>query len=228
VSSPRDVLQRRILPGLVVSVSRVTWPARLGAAWRRSAGRPGQLELFLAFDDPCSAIALIDLSERLSGRAVEIVLRPVVQRGIPGDPAVEQKRRYAIDDARRLARRIGLGLARSEPLAAEQTRFLAEWVAAAPAGPALERFSVAAARRLWLEDGGPVDRAGYEALWREQLGSPPAVASAPAALLANERLMKRRGPYDVPAAWVHGRWYFAHDRPAQIGEWLDQLGWRAV
>jgi hypothetical protein len=40
--------------------------------------------------------------------------------------------------------------------------------------------------------------------------------------------MRRRGPYDTPAAWVHGQWFFAHDRPEQIAHRLDQLGWTAA
>jgi 2-hydroxychromene-2-carboxylate isomerase len=226
-SSPRDVLERRILPGLVVSLARVSWPARAGAAARRRLGRQGELELFFSFDDPCSAIALIDLSERLAGRDARLVLRPVISRGIAGDPAVEQKRRYAIDDARRLARRSGLTLSRSEPLSAEDAGFLAGWVAAAPPGPALERFAIGAMRRLWLEADGSVDQAEQEASWRRELGSSPPVGDGAAAVARNEALMKKRGPYDVPAAWIHGRWFFAHDRPAQIAEWLDELGWRA-
>ncbi len=39
--------------------------------------------------------------------------------------------------------------------------------------------------------------------------------------------MSRRGPYETPAAWVAGRWFFAQDRPQQIADWLDQLGWSA-
>ena len=72
-----------------------------------------------------------------------LALRPVVGRGIAGDPAIEQKRRYAIEDARRLARRRGLELARSEPLSADACAFLAGWVAAATPGPALTRFCIA-------------------------------------------------------------------------------------
>jgi len=226
MSSIGDLLKRRVGPGVVVALSRVSWPARLDAARRRRRGGRGEVELFFAFDDPCSAVAVIDLSARLAGREVQILLRPVVERGIPDDPAVEQKRRYAIDDARRLARRTGLVLARTEPLAAEQTRFLAEWAAGAPQGPALERFCVAAMRLLWFGGQGPLERGPLEELRGEHLAAAPA-ASGAQAVAANERLMRRRGPYDVPAAWVHGRWYFAHDRPAQIAEWLDELGWRA-
>ncbi len=228
MSSVGQLIERRLAPSLVVRASRVTWPARRAAARRRRQGLPGRVELFFAFDDPCSAIALIDLHERLARRPVELVLEPVLARGIPGDPAVEQKRRFAVEDARRLARRKGLALSRDEPLGAEQTRFLAEWVAAAPQSRALEEFAVQAVRLLWLGSGGPPTREPYEALWRERLGSPPPAHGGSAALAEDERLMKRRRPYDVPAVWVAGRWYFAHDRPAQICEWLDELGWRAA
>lgn len=227
MSTTRDLLQRRVGPGVVVALSRISWPARLGAGLRRATGRRGRVELFFAFDDPCSAIALTELSGRLASRRVALVLRPVLERGIPGDPAVPQKRRYAIEDASRLARRAGLELGRSDPLPPQDARFVAEWAASAPQGPSLERFCLAATGSLWLERGAAIDRDRLATLWREQFGQDPAPADGPAALARNERLMKRRGPYDVPAAWVHGRWYFAHDRPAQICEWLDQLGWRA-
>jgi len=227
-SARKERMERRVLPALVVRLSRITFPARVAAAARRALGRRGRVELFFAFDDPCSAVALTDLATRLSGREVLLVLRPVVKRGIPGDPAVEQKRRYAIDDARRIARRLGMGLSRTEPLAAQETAFLAEWAAGAPQGPALQRFCVAAVGRLWLTGAGPVERSEYEALWRECLGTdPPAPGEGEGAVRRNERLMKRRRPYDVPAAWVHGQWFFAHDRLPQIAERLDELGWTA-
>jgi 2-hydroxychromene-2-carboxylate isomerase len=182
-----------------------------------------RLELFIAFDDPCSAVAALDLSDRLSGRPVEIVPMPVIARGIAGDPAVGQKRSYAVADARRLARRAGLTLAREAPLAAADAAFLAEWVAAAEPDPALLAFTVAALRRLWFERDGPIERGAFIELWREHIGSEPRPDGA--AVRAAEKRMARRGPYETPAAWVAGRWYFAHDRPGQICEWLDELGW---
>lgn len=226
--SAKDALARRLLPSAVVALSQIVWPARLGAASRRALGRRGRVELFFAFDDPCSAIAVIDLAERVRGRDVLLLLKPVVARGIPGDPAVELKRRHAIVDARRLAGRCGLVLARAEPLAAEDTRFLAQWAASAQQGPSLERFCVSALRRLWLTSDGRVDPGDYAATWREQFGGAPPAAPADRAIRRNERLMKLRGPYDTPAAWVHGQWDFAHDRLVQIGERLDDLGWKAA
>src|SRR6476661_8459451 len=108
----RETLTRRVIPRLVVALSQITWPARLGAALRRLVGGHGRVELFFAFDDPCSAVAVIELAARVAGRDVELVLKPVVARGIDGDPAVDQKRRYAIVDAGRLARRSDMVLLR--------------------------------------------------------------------------------------------------------------------
>lgn len=220
-----ELLTRRAFPRAVVALSRVTWPARIGAAERRRFGQRGCVELFFAFDDPCSAMAVIDLVTRLRERDVDLVLKPVVARGIAGDPAVDQKRRYAIVDARRRARRIGLELHRGEPLPPESTAFLAEWAAAAPQGHPLTRFCVDALRHMWYASDGPVEEAHYAALWQSLFEEDPADADGPAGVHRNERLMRRRGPYDTPAAWVHGQWFFAHDRLVQIGERLDDLGW---
>lgn len=222
------MLTRRVLPRAIVALSQVSWPSRLGAATRRHLGRRGRVELFFAFDDPCSAVAVIELAERVAGRDVQLVLKPVIARGIAGDPAVEQKRGCALVDARRLARRADLALRRGAPLPAGATAFLAEWAAAAPPGLALTRFCVEALRRLWFATDGPVDPAEYAALWRERLGEEPPEAGAGRSVRRNERLMRRRGPYDTPAAFVHGQWFFAHDRLAQIGTRLDDLGWRAA
>ena len=221
----RDVLARRVLPRAVVWWSQIIWPARLAAAARRLIGRRGRVELFFAFDDPCSAVAVIDLADRVAGRRARLVIKPVVRRGIAGDPAVDQKRRYAIVDAGRRARRAGLALGRDEPLAPEDTAFLAEWAAGAPEGAALTSFCVEALRSLWFTTDGPVGRARYATLWRERFGAEP--RGAVDGVRGNERLVRRRRPYDTPAAWVHGQWFFAHDRLVQIGERLDSLGWTA-
>ena len=102
-----DRLTRRVLPRLVVALSQITWPAKLAARARRARGGRGRVELYVALDDPWSAVALLDLAGRLAGRPVDLDVRPVGERGIPGDPAVDAKRRYAAQDARRLARRHG-------------------------------------------------------------------------------------------------------------------------
>ncbi|QEC48375.1 hypothetical protein FSW04_12890 [Baekduia soli] len=225
VAAPADRLRRRVAPRAVVALSRIDAPARAGAALRRAVGRRGRVELYIAFDDPCSAVAVLDLAERLDGAGADLHVLPVVHRGIPDDPAVERKREHAVQDARRLLRRSGLVLGRTGPVAPEEVAFLAEWAASAPPGPALTRFCVAALRRLWLTSDGPVSPAPYALLWRQAFGTGPAAGGSPDAVRRNERRMARRGPYDTPGAWVHGRWFFAHDRPAQIAARLDDLGW---
>jgi 2-hydroxychromene-2-carboxylate isomerase len=216
-----------LLPRAVVALSQVGWPSRRAAAARRLAGRQGRVELFFAFDDPCSAVAVIDLVARVARRNVELDLKPVVRRGIAGDPAVELKRRHAVVDARRVGRRADVVLSRDEPLSAEATAFLAAWAARAPRGRPRTRFCVAALRRLWLGSDGPVDPGDYAAIWRDHVGGTPPAADGDDGVRRNERLMGRRGPYDTPAAWVHGQWFFAHDRLVQIGDRLDDLGWTA-
>lgn len=208
-----DAVARRVLPRAVVALSQVTWPARAGARLRRACGRRGRVELFFAFDDASSAVAVLELVRRVEGRRVRLLLFPVVRRGIPDDPAVERKRAYAVLDAARVGRRSGLELRRTAPLRPEETAPLAERIAAMPPGPAATRATVEALTRLWIDAGNP-DRAGVR---------PPAGGAD--AVRRNERRMRRRGPYDTPAAWIHGQWFFAQDRLDQIEHRLDALGW---
>jgi 2-hydroxychromene-2-carboxylate isomerase len=181
----------------------------------------------VAFDDPYSAVAVLGLADRLSARRAELRVDPVVERGIPDDPAVEDKRRYAVADARRLARRSGLELSRSEPLPAAATAFLAGWAAAIPDAGVRAAFSSAAMRVLWLESDGSVDEDPYAVLWRRHVGGEPPAAAADD-VERTERRMRKRGLYDTPIAVVHGQWFFAHERLEQIEHRLDELGWAAA
>ena len=221
-----ELLRRRLVPSATIATSRVTLPARLAAAGRRRAGRRGRLEMFFAFDDPCSAVAVIDLVGKTQGRAVELLMLPVLRRGIRGDPAVELKRAYAVTDARRLARRLAMELSRTEPLPPDSTAFLAEWVAAhRQPSPGLSAFCARAMRNLWFQSDGPPSRSALESIWHDELGTAPPAGRQAAAVRWDEARMGRRGPYETPAVWVAGRWYFAQDRPGPIMEYLDLLGW---
>jgi len=223
-----DRLRRRVIPRAVVMQSRVNWPARTGASLRRGFGQAGCVELYFAFDDPESAVALVELVRRVERRDVTLRLLPVVERGIPGDPAVERKRSYAVVDARRLAARYGLTLSRAEPLDPELVAPIAEWVSATPQTPPLIDFCEAAMRELWFRGDGPVPLNELAGAWRDCFGEDPPLAPGREPVRQNERAMRRRGPYDTPAAWVHGQWFFAHERLDQIEHRLDELGWRAA
>ena len=216
--SVRDRIARRAVPRLLIALSTVRLPGRMAATVRRALGGRARVRLYLAFDDAYSAIALLGLAERLAQRPARLVIEPVVGRGIRNDPAAEAKRRYGLVDARRLARRGGQELSRTEPLPAAATAFLARWAAAAPQGPGRTDFCVAAMRRLWFETDGPVEEAPYAALWHEHFGGEPPGGGA------EPRLHARR-LYDTPAAVVHGQWFFAHERLDQIERRLDELGW---
>jgi 2-hydroxychromene-2-carboxylate isomerase len=224
--SVRDRLQRRAIPRAIVALSTVRWPGRTTATVRRALGGSATVSLFVAFDDPCSAVAVLGVSDRVAHRRARLLVEPVVARGIPGDPAVADKRRYAVTDARRLACRAGLELSRTEPLAAEQTAFLAAWAASVPAGQKRAAFCVAAMRQLWFESDGPVPREHYAALWHEHAGAGPPADDGNGSG-RSEGAMRRRRLYDTPVAVVHGQWFFAHERLDQIEHRLDELGWRA-
>lgn len=229
MASFADRISRNVVPGLVLGLSRIRRPARLAAAARRISGRRGVIELFVAFDDPNSAIALFELARRASPRKVDLVVRPVVDRDLEGDPAIESKRRYAVRDAGRIANRFGLVLSRGEPIPASDVAFLAEWVASVEPSPALTAFTLGAMRILWLEshDGAIPQCDAFVDLWRNTVGGVPG-ESDPAAVASNERRMRRRGAYAVPMASVHGRLFFAHDRLDAIEAELDLLGWASA
>ena len=219
-----DRLQRRVLPRAVVLAARVDRPRRLGAALRRALHRSGRVELFFAFDDPAGAVAVIDLVRRLRGRDVRLVLLPVVRRGIPDDPAVERKRSYALADA-------AGGAAAPASCSRGASRSPRATPPSSPAGspPALRvrRCSASASRRSGA--CGSTSRAPTRTSRRcgaASGGEPAPAAQGARAVRRNERRMRRRGPYDTAAAWVHGRWFFAQDRLQQIGHRLDELAGR--
>ena len=226
-----SALRRRILPRAVVQLSTVTWPRRLEAAVRRRLGREAVVRLYVAFDDPLSAVAMVGLAERLEGRRVRLIVVPVVARGISGDPAVDEKRRYAVNDARRLARRAGRVHLRDEPLAPSDCAFLAGWAASIRSDEARAGFCAAAFERLWMRSRGSVERDDYALIWSEHVAGPPPPESGDSPLIRTlrrgERSMRLRRLYDTPVAVVHGQWFFAHERLSQIGHRLDDLGWEA-
>ena len=223
----RDRLQRRVIPRAIVALSTVRGPGRWIAAVRRALGGRARVRVYVAFDDPYSAVALLGLVERTGGRRVRLLVEPVAARGIEGDPAVEAKRRYAVVDARRLSRRAGRELLRAEPIPAADTSFLASWAAAAPQGPQRVAFCAAALAHLWYSSDGPVQRAPYAEMWSTHVGGEPPDDDAVHVRRA-ERRMRRRGLYDTPIAVVHGEWFFAHERLPQIEHRLDDLGWVAA
>lgn len=223
VGTVRRLVERRLVPSLAIALSTIDGPSRMAARARLARGGRGRVELFVAFDDAASAVATVDLAARFAGRPVELIVRPVVQRGFEGDPAVDDKRRYALADASRRVQLLGLSTRRRTVVDADETAFLAEWIASVPPSQASTAFAVAAMRTLWCETDGPVWEQDYAETWLASHGTPPVRSTA--GVRENERRMARRGPYDTPAAVIGRRWYFAHDRAAQIDARMAELGW---
>jgi len=107
--------------------------------------------------------------------------------------------------------------------------FLAAWSEAARSRAAIEAFTVASMRALWLEGDGEVRPEIFAELYRRACAAePPSPLAAPeAALRANERALTRKGHWETPAARIAGEWFFAHERVEAMGERLDYLGLRA-
>ena len=224
MTSLKDRLTRRTGPSLVIATAGVGPHMRLSAARLRRSGGSERVELFFAFDDALSAVALIGLDRVVSDRSVNLIATPVVNRGIEGDPAVEWKRSYAVVDAARLAARDGIMFARATPMRPQETRYLAEWVSAREPEPRVTDFAVAAARKLWV-DGTPASESEvFARLWEEHTGTaPPGPATERVAV--NEARMVGKDLYDTPVAVVRGQWFFAHERLDRIAGTLDELGW---
>ena len=87
-----EYLRRAVAPRIVVATSRARRAQSWRAALRRSLGLPQTLELFFAFDDPYAAIAMPGLLRIAEAHKARLILRPLLMRGIDGDPAALQRR----------------------------------------------------------------------------------------------------------------------------------------
>ncbi len=222
----RDYIQKVLMPRLLVAWFAARWPGQLWAWLLRRLGGRAEVELYFAFDDPYSVVAL-PLLEVAARRRSELSLYPLAERGMDQDPALEQRRRFAIEDSQRLLRRRGLVLRRRAPLAPADTAFLAAWTESLRGRPQMQAFAAAALTRLWLNSDGPVRPEDYAGLFREVAGAAPPEADAALVqrLSANRARQLRKGHWESPTARVQGEWFFAHERIPQIEERLSYLGW---
>lgn len=217
-------LRRAVVPSALVSLSRWRTPARLSATIRRAFGGRPRIELFFAYDDPYSAIALPGLLSIAARHQSELHLYPLREHGLPGDPAAQQRRVHAVEDSRRLAKRNGRQLSRSQPIAPDDCGFLAEWTQAARGTSGAASFATASLKQIWFESNGPVTRESFQALREQHLGNISESAGA-TELARNSQHLLRRGHWESPAALVEGEWFFAHERLEQIEAHLQDLGW---
>lgn len=224
MSAITESLRRAIVPGLMVRLFRWRTPSRLSASLRRAFGGRARMELFFAYDDPYSAIALGGLMKLAAKHGADLHLYPLREHGIEGDPAADKRRVHAIEDCRRLAQRSGRELVRTSPLTPQDCAFLAEWTEAARGGPGMAAFAAAALDQLWFASSEAVLRESFRALRQQHLAGISDADSA-AALDHNRQRMLRLGHWESPSVRVEGEWFFAHERLEQIEEHLLDLGW---
>lgn len=222
----RDIVQKVLMPRLLVAWFATRWPGRLWAWLLRRLGARAQLDLYFAFDDPYSVVAL-PLLELATRRHAELTLYPMTERGVENDPALASRRHFSLQDSRRLLRRRGLVLRRTAPLMPADTAFLAVWTESLRGQPSMQAFAAAALTRLWLNSDDPLRPQDYAGLFREITGRAPPVddPALRARLAANRARQLRKGHWESPAACVQGEWFFAHERIPQIEERLSYLGW---
>lgn len=219
-----DTIRRSIAPQLVVATSRIEWPAQLNTSLRRALGQTARMELFFAFDDPYAAIALPGLIKIAQQHHAQLTLYPLIERGIANDPAADARRRHAVEDSQRLARRFGKTLSRNTPISAQDSAFLAAWTQTARDDAGALNFAAAALEQLWFASDGPVKQEDYRRVHSQHLHS-AASASNEAALARNTARLIKLGHWESPAALVEGQWFLAHERLVQIHEHLERLGW---
>lgn len=223
----KEHLRRSLLPRAVIATGEIDWPQRLAARLRRGLGGRGRIELYFAFDDPYSAIALPALQALAVNRDLVLDLYPIIERGIDEDPAAEQRRRHAVTDSCWLARRNGLEFTRTLPLESGDVAFLAAWTESVRGSVVMTPFACSALEQLWFGSSGPVRQVDFLPLFRDCFQKDPtqALTDWMPRLQGNRNSMLCKGHWESPAARVAGQWFFAHERITQIDARLTALGW---
>ena len=85
----RRRVTRNVVPRAAMATLDTRLPTRLREGARRVVGLRPTGELFVAFEDPCSALALRQIPDLLTEHECKIDLFPVVDHGIPNDPEAE-------------------------------------------------------------------------------------------------------------------------------------------
>jgi len=226
--NPVDRAKRSILMRAVVAAQDLSPGHALRSRVKRALSRPARVELYFAFDDPYAAVAMRPLREVVLRHEAELSLFPLLDRGMPDDPAWDQREHYAIVDARRLARRTGRVLRRTAPIPPEKLDYLARFTQSIKDERKKAAFAEVALEEVWLGERTP-EPSELRKVFRRIVGEDAPghfreCAALDGALVRNHERLARRGHWESPACWVEGEWFFAHERIAQIDELLAKGG----
>jgi 2-hydroxychromene-2-carboxylate isomerase len=221
-----DHLRRTLVPSTIIALSRMTSPRQAFARLQRACGGRIRVDLYFAFDDPYAAIAVPGLIELCAHRAADLQLYPLLERGIADDPSAAARAHHALDDASRLARRLGRPFSRQQPVSRQDCAFLAEWFEQSRDVDGIAQFAQAALAQLWQHSDSPVLPSTFIDLHRQCLLRLPPINNPELAakLMRNTQRLRSRGHWESPAACIAGEWFFAHERLALIAQRLDAYG----
>ena len=225
-SNIKKYVKHAAVPRLILSYFKLKRRSKVKSILERALGLPGTINFFFAFDCPYSLIALSSLFEILDERSVVLNLFPVINRGIENDPAIDIRRAYSIKDAVRFGERNNIEIKRTTPLLPDQVGFLAA-LAEAGRGPKYGELVFRFLEQVWFSDDPDISEEPFRAFYENIIGekAPDDLNKQYKKVRKNEKLLQKKGHWEVPSALVYGEWYFAHERISQIEERLNFLGW---
>jgi 2-hydroxychromene-2-carboxylate isomerase len=184
--------------------------------WRRKlTGSPHAVSVFLQLDDPYSYLLAHYLPELADTYDVELRVYLSQARGDEFQPAPDLLAEYAVVDARRVARELGIPfLDRGAVPPVEHRRGLLDELAAHVSSPDFVEQFREVLQMYWRGDNEAAAR-------RSDTGEP---GSADKEIAASQATQQRMGHYNSAMLHYGGEWYWGVDRLHYLVARLAELG----
>ncbi|MEN7341696.1 MAG: DsbA family protein [Pseudomonadota bacterium] len=201
---------------LTTKLDAIERPETTGALAKHWHGKSATF--FFSFRSPYSRLAIDRVSDLARVGRLSLDLKPVMPMVTRGVPLPEEKRRYLVTDAARVARRHGMTFGNiTDPLGDGVRYAMAGFFAAKAAGKELA-FARAAMRAIWSE-GRRLDGLKHIAPLLKPLGvSMPSVErllddpAIEVALAENAQALEQLGHWGVPVLAIDGHAVWGQDR----------------
>ena len=182
---------------------------------RRLTGSAHVVSVFLQLDDPYSYLLAQYLPELAASYDIELHVYISQARGDGFQPAPEMLAEYAVVDARRIARELGISfLDRGAAPPVEHRRGLLDELASHTTSPDFMEQFREVLETYWRGDNEAAAR-------RSDTGEPGA---ADREIAISQALQKRLGHYNSAMLHYGGEWYWGVDRLHYLVDRLDELG----
>ena len=182
---------------------------------RKLTGSAHVVSVFLQLDDPYSYLLAHYLPELLASHDIELHVYLSQARGDSFQPAPEMLAEYAVVDAQRIARELGIPfLDRGAVPPVEHRRGLLDELASHTTSPDFMEQYREVLETYWRGDNEAAAR-------RSDTGEPGA---ADREIAVSQALQKRLGHYNSAMLHYGGEWYWGVDRLHYLLNRLDELG----